>query len=126
MNNSLETSKLILNRVYEKFHCPGRVFKWEGDFYIVEVYNIPASARDKMKDDIIDLEYEFFPEMEFLFLPMVYTPEETMEAFADECQESLAELMNGAWQKPDSLPECYVNRKPSSKSDALMEDCKAA
>jgi hypothetical protein len=125
MNSISDKSNLILNRIYEQFHCPGRVYKWEESSYIAEVYNVSPDRRDKMKDDILALEDEIFPEMDFFILPMVYTTDETMEYFFDEYQKSLFDLMR-IRKNHDRLPNHINCSNASPATEIMLEDYKAA
>lgn len=125
MNNNTDKSELILNRIYEQLHRPAKVRKWEEAFYVVEVYNVTQDNRERIKDDILALQDEIFPDLDFFILPMTYSTKETMEYFFDEYQKSLLELICMR-KNHDRLSNRINCNNTSPATEIMLEDYKVA
>ena len=122
MSNNPDKSEMILNCIYKQLRCTAHVYKWEDSYYIAEIYNIPSIDREKMKDQIIELQDEIFPGMDFFILPMVYTVEETRKYFDSESVMNSLQELTRMQQSLTCLPECH---NPSAGTD-ILEEYKAA
>lgn len=124
MNGTSDKENLILNRIYQKLHYNACVSKGEDTFYIVEIFGIALDMQEKVKDEILDLEEEIFPEMDFLILPLVYTREEALKYSSDKYAKSMYEMASKLRQ--DSGYKFAAITQPPSPENEIALDYAAA